>query len=110
MIQMESRMIDALPRDAAMKALRRNVGMLADVYKARFFYGRQINWCAVHEYFRGIVHALACIHTPFDCWRANAAKLIARYGEKFSEHRANNRNLDAEARALDEGFGDLVAF
>lgn len=108
--QMECVIVSDIPRDAAMQALRTNVGELANVYKARFFYGREINWCAAREYFGAIVLSLTAICPPSDCWSANAAKLITRYGDKFSEHRANNRNLDAEAQALDEGFGDLVAF
>jgi len=31
----------------------------------------------------------------------NIAKLKARYGEKFSEHKAENRDLDSERRILE---------
>ena len=39
---------------------------------------------------------------PFDdIMEKNIAKLKARYGDKFSEHRATNRDLDKEREALE---------
>jgi NTP pyrophosphatase (non-canonical NTP hydrolase) len=40
--------------------------------------------------------------TQEEVWGANKAKLKARYPEKFCEHKANNRDIAIEKKALEK--------
>lgn len=82
------------------------VGELSDLVKKHVFYGKLID---VEHY----VNSLACIvHTSEhilhvfgitaqDAMDRNIAKLRSRYGEKFTEAKALERNLDLERTILE---------
>ncbi len=82
-------------------------GELLSPLKAHIFYGRELDKVHLKEEMGDIFWflAIACnaLDLDFeDVWEANIAKLKARYGEKFSEHCANNRNLKKERKVLEK--------
>lgn len=74
---------------------------IVDAVKAYVFYGKPIapdefQWSLVELFL-----ALSCIDATGLAREANIAKLKARYGEKFSENMAINRDLGDEQEAME---------
>jgi len=85
------------------------VAELVDMVKKHLFYGREFDRTNVVEESGDIFWYLAILfHTlgidPVDVMERNIAKLKARYGDKFSEVNALDRDLDAERKTLTEEF------
>lgn len=83
------------------------VGELLDVYKKKIFYRTLKHDEKINKYIRAIKAGLidACIEYQFDLPKileTNINKLKARYPEKFTTEKADNRDLDNERKILEE--------
>jgi NTP pyrophosphatase (non-canonical NTP hydrolase) len=81
---------------------------LADVFKKSLAYNKEIDWTNVREEFGDLMWYIAnfCKSHDFDLEEilgTNIAKLKARYPDKFTEEKANNRHLDVERQVLEFG-------
>jgi NTP pyrophosphatase (non-canonical NTP hydrolase) len=81
-------------------------GEIADALKKHLFYGVPLDLVNVAEEVGDLFWYLAVISNEIgidfnEIMEKNIAKLKARYGDKFSEHRALNRDLDAERSILE---------
>lgn len=91
----------------AFLGLASEVGELADMLKKHIIYGKTLDEVNVLEEVGDLAwyQALALTavkRTLEDCLQTNINKLKARYGDKFSQHAALNRDL-AKERAVLEG-------
>jgi NTP pyrophosphatase (non-canonical NTP hydrolase) len=82
------------------------IGELADIFKKNLAYKKEIDWINVKEEVGDLMWYTAnfCKANEFDLEKileTNIDKLIARYPEKFTEEKANNRDLDAEREVLE---------
>ena len=80
---------------------------LADVFKKNMAYKKPIDWVNVKEEVGDLMWYIAnfCRANGFDLeeiMQTNIYKLAARYPNKFSENRANNRNLSVEREILEK--------
>lgn len=87
--------------------LASEVGELADMLKKHIIYGKALDEINVLEengdvaWYQAL--GLTAIKRGFEeALERNIAKLKARYGDKFTEEAALNRDLDAERRILEE--------
>jgi NTP pyrophosphatase (non-canonical NTP hydrolase) len=83
------------------------VGELTDVFKKNLAYDKSIDWINVREEIGDLIFYIAsfCRINGLDLEtivNVNVAKLEARYPEKFSNWRANNRDLDKERNILEK--------
>ena len=81
-------------------------GEFADALKKHIMYGKALDEVNLMEEVSDCLwyEALALRatkHTLEDCMEKNIAKLKARYGDKFTQHAAVNRDLDKERRVLE---------
>lgn len=86
--------------------LATEAGELLDALKKHIFYGKPLDVVNIKEEVGDLFWYLAVgcdeIDGDFeDIMETNIAKLKARYGEKFSEHRATNRDLNTEREILE---------
>ncbi len=86
--------------------LASEAGEFLSPIKAHIYYGRELDKTHLKEEIGDVMWYLAILCDELgigfdEIWEANIAKLKARYGEKFSEHMANKRNLDKEREALE---------
>ena len=91
-------------------------GELLDMLKKSIFYGKDIDFVNMEEELGDLLWYVALAikimnllgyATNFEqIQKKNIAKLKARYGEKFSEDAALNRDLDAERKILKDGPQD----
>ncbi len=89
-------------------------GELMDTLKKHLIYGKEIDWVNVQEelgdsqWYTGlavdVVGEILPGATWEGIWENNIAKLKKRYGDKFTESAALNRDLEGE-RAVLEGEG-----
>lgn len=82
------------------------VGELQDAIKKFVAYGKPIDRTNIKEELGDILwyHARMCALFGFsyeEVMQVNIDKLKKRYGEKFTEHAALNRDLDAERKILE---------
>jgi NTP pyrophosphatase (non-canonical NTP hydrolase) len=94
----------------AVIGLTTEVGELADIWKRRIFYGRDIDLVNAREEIGDVLWYLAilcdCLGTTLaDEQARNIVKLRARYPEKFTEHNALCRDLPAEREVLADQCG-----
>jgi NTP pyrophosphatase (non-canonical NTP hydrolase) len=87
-------------------------GEFLDGLKKHIFYGKPIDAVNLAEEMGDLFWYIAVICTALgitfeDVMEHNIAKLKARYGDKFSEHNANNRNLERERRILEEVIDEI---
>jgi NTP pyrophosphatase (non-canonical NTP hydrolase) len=87
--------------------LASEVGELADMLKKHIIYGKALDEINVLEESGDqcwyVVLALTATKHHFeDALERNIAKLRARYGDKFTEAKALNRDLNAERKILEE--------
>jgi len=83
-------------------------GELADIFKKNLAYGKPIDWVNAKEELGDAMWYIAnfCSINGFDLEEilaTNIAKLEARYPEKFTEEKANNRDLGRERKILENG-------
>jgi NTP pyrophosphatase (non-canonical NTP hydrolase) len=83
------------------------LGELADVFKKSLAYDSLIDWTNVKEEIGDMMFYIAgfCLRHNIDLENiinVNVAKLETRYPEKFSNWRANNRDLDKERDILEK--------
>lgn len=86
--------------------LSTEVGELADIFKRKLAYGKDIDLINVKEEIGDIMWYLANLCNFYnidleDCMAKNLAKLFARYPEKFTEDQALIRQLEIERKALE---------
>ncbi len=81
-------------------------GEIMDMVKKHVFYGADLDLTNLKEelgdsdWYKGIM-CDAVNFTFEEIWEANIAKLKSRYGEKFKEDKALNRDLDKERKILE---------
>jgi len=93
--------------------LASEAGELADQIKGHVFYGKKLDGVNVEEEIGDLFWYLAVLFDELgansvDVMAKNIAKLKARYGEKFSEESAVNRNLETERKVLENDYRDPV--
>lgn len=91
----------------AVDAMTVNIGEAIDLLKKNLIYGKPLNEQKLVEKLQSInfnvEHALALYGlTPQESRERNIEKLKARYGEKFTEAAALERNLTAEREILEK--------
>lgn len=116
-IRTESRDFDAIGTRAAnagnLRLLHGGIGLATesgeflDALKKHIFYGKPLDRVNLAEELGDLFWYCAIIadelNVPFEqIMNTNIAKLKARYGEKFSEERAENRNLGKEREILEQ--------
>jgi NTP pyrophosphatase (non-canonical NTP hydrolase) len=86
-------------------------GELLELLYATLFEGKSFDAVNLAEengdifWYQAVLANAACF-TFGECQRKNIAKLRMRFGEKFSEYDAENRNLKAERSILEQDFGN----
>lgn len=86
--------------------LSTEAGEFLDALKKHIFYGKELDRVNLKEEMGDLFWylAIACdeLDVEFESlMETNIAKLKARYGEKFTEQRAENRDLSAERTILE---------
>ncbi|MCB0379145.1 MAG: nucleoside triphosphate pyrophosphohydrolase family protein [Bdellovibrionales bacterium] len=86
--------------------LATEAGEFLDALKKHVFYGKELDTVNLREEMGDIFWYCAIIADELevdfkDVMERNIAKLKARYGEKFSEDKANHRDLDEERQILE---------
>lgn len=93
----------------ALLGLASEVGEFADQLKKHIFYGKPLDKVNLSEESGDLLWYLALasnvpgMESLDTNMERNIAKLKARYGDKFSEYAAANRNLDSERAILEGG-------
>ena len=87
--------------------LSTEAGEFLDALKKHIFYGKDLDRVNLKEEIGDLFWyiAIACdeLGVEFETLMdTNIAKLKARYGEKFSEHKAENRDLGTEREILEQ--------
>jgi NTP pyrophosphatase (non-canonical NTP hydrolase) len=112
-------MEEASRTDAPLKSLWRHdihmtlgmvteAGELADIFKKNLAYDKDIDWVNVREEIGDLMWYISNFckahnYNLEDILETNIAKLKVRYPEKFTEEKANNRNLQDERNILSQG-------
>lgn len=91
----------------AMIGLCTESGEIQDMMKKHIFYGKEIDKVNLKEELGDLMWymAIACDEAGIsleEVMQTNIDKLRARYGEKFTEEAALNRNLDTERQILEK--------
>ena len=81
-------------------------GELADMLKRHLYYGQDLDEVNIKEELGDICWYMALLLYSIDSsweeiWKMNIDKLQKRYPNKFTEHDAANRDLDAERETLE---------
>jgi NTP pyrophosphatase (non-canonical NTP hydrolase) len=81
-------------------------GELQDALKRQIYYGKTLDEINIAEEIGDVMWYVALLCNSLgvnleDVCERNIAKLKARYGEKFSNHAAINRDLDTERKVLE---------
>lgn len=91
----------------AVLGMSSEVGELADALKKHIIYGKALDEVNIIEengdlswYQAVMLHAIK--RSISEAHERNIAKLRVRYGDAFDPHKALNRNLDKERKALEE--------
>lgn len=90
----------------AFLGLASEVGELADALKKHIIYGKMLDEVNLLEEGGDLSWYLALLLTALkktleECMEKNIAKLRARYGDKFTQYAALNRDLAKERKALE---------
>ena len=93
---------------AAISGLTLGVGKYNDILKKHLMYGREIDTALTKRTLTGICCAVSglaivCGTTIEKLRETNIEKLKARYGDKFTEAAALNRDLETERKILENG-------
>jgi hypothetical protein len=99
---------DEFSLETAVAAVVWASGEFNDLVKKHLLYGKEFNiekakiaLRSLHLSMAGVCYV--CETTPDKIRQTNISKLQARFGEKFTEAAALNRNLEIERRILEEG-------
>jgi NTP pyrophosphatase (non-canonical NTP hydrolase) len=81
-------------------------GELLDALKKNMFYGKELDIVNLQEEVGDLFWYIAMLCDALgvtfeEVWEQNIAKLRARYPEKFTEHHAENRDLQKERDVLE---------
>ncbi len=81
-------------------------GELADVLKRHLYYGQHLDTLNIREELGDLSWYISIVLDSIgssweEIWGMNIAKLQGRYPDKFTEHDAANRDLDAERETLE---------
>ena len=116
-IRTESRDFEAMDKRLGDHGLKRllhtgiglstEAGEFLDALKKHIFYGKELDRVNLREELGDLFWymAIACdeLDIPFESlMERNIEKLKARYGEKFSEKKAENRDLNTEREILEK--------
>ncbi|MGI4993187.1 nucleoside triphosphate pyrophosphohydrolase family protein [Halobacteriovorax sp. GFR7] len=116
-IRTESRDFDAmntrLNDDGIKRLLHAGIGLsteageFLDALKKHIFYGKDLDRVNLAEELGDLFWYMAIVGDELgikfeDVMERNITKLKARYGEKFSEEKADKRDLDSERKILEE--------
>ncbi len=116
-IRTESRDFDAmntrLNDDGIKRLLHAGIGLstesgeFLDALKKHIFYGKELDRVNLAEELGDLFWYMAIVGDELgiefeDVMARNITKLKARYGEKFTEQKADKRDLDAERQILEE--------
>ncbi|MFG1483752.1 nucleoside triphosphate pyrophosphohydrolase family protein [Halobacteriovorax sp. HFRX-2_2] len=116
-IRTESRDFDAmntrLNDDGIKRLLHAGIGLsteageFLDALKKHIFYGKELDRVNLAEELGDLFWYMAIVGDELgikfeDVMERNITKLKARYGEKFSEEKADKRDLDSERKILEE--------
>ncbi|MFG1492194.1 nucleoside triphosphate pyrophosphohydrolase family protein [Halobacteriovorax sp. ZH4_bin.1] len=116
-IRTESRDFDAmntrLKDDGIKRLLHAGIGLsteageFLDALKKHIFYGKELDRVNLAEELGDLFWYMAIVGDELgikfeDVMERNITKLKARYGEKFSEEKADKRDLDSERKILEE--------
>jgi NTP pyrophosphatase (non-canonical NTP hydrolase) len=87
-------------------------GELIDACKKSMFYGKTLDKVNMLEEAGDVLWYIAILcdelNSSFEeYFEVNIAKLKARYGDKFTEHNAENRNLTTEREILENGHSQV---
>jgi NTP pyrophosphatase (non-canonical NTP hydrolase) len=90
--------------------LSTEAGEFLDALKKHIFYGKELDRVNLFEEVGDLFWYCAIVASELDVdfeklMDANIKKLKSRYGEKFSEKSAEERNLSRERNILDQGSG-----
>lgn len=82
-------------------------GEFADAIKKWILYGKELDYVNLQEEVGDLLWYIALVSRQLDIplesiFNRNIAKLKARYGDKFTEQAALNRDLAAERKALED--------
>lgn len=115
-IRTESRDFDAMNTrlldDGVKRLLHAGIGIsteageFLDALKKHIFYGKELDRVNLAEELGDLFWYMAIVGDELgikfeDVMDRNITKLKARYGEKFSEEKAENRDLDSERKILE---------
>jgi hypothetical protein len=100
---------DHLVKDAVISTVWAT-GEFNDLIKKHLFYGREFNFDKATKLLKQLCMAISgiCVcagKTPDEVREVNIAKLKSRYGQKFTEAAALNRDLETERKILE---GEIV--
>ncbi len=87
--------------------LSTEAGEFLDALKKHIFYGKELDRVNLAEEMGDLFWYLAIVSDELgvemsDVMERNIEKLKARYGEKFSEEKAENRDLETERKILEK--------
>lgn len=87
--------------------LSTEAGEFLDALKKHIFYGKELDRVNLAEEMGDLFWYLAIVSDELgvemsDVMERNIEKLKARYGEKFSEEKAENRDLETERKVLEK--------
>ena len=119
MLKLESRDMDAVNKRLTPEIVRlihagfglvTETGEIVDQLKKHIFYGANLDKVNIKEELGDVMWYTNIILDVFgwsleEVMQVNHDKLVKRYGDKFSEDRANVRDLDAEREILENGGG-----
>lgn len=87
-------------------------GELVDACKKSMFYGKQLDKVNLAEEAGDVLWYIAILCDELgitfeELFEVNITKLKKRYGEKFSDEKAEIRDLNAERKILEDGYSSL---
>lgn len=97
---------EALDTFHMLLGLMTEIGELADVFKKNLAYGKKMDDVNIREEIGDILWYLANLcdvrgYNLEEIMRTNISKLMIRYPEKYSNHKAINRNIEKERKVLE---------
>lgn len=109
-IKTESEAFDAKGRERLLHAgigMATETGEFLDALKKSIYYGKELDRVNLKEELGDLLWYIAIamdeLDTDFDTeMQRNIEKLKERYGEKFSEYSAENRDLNKERKILED--------
>jgi NTP pyrophosphatase (non-canonical NTP hydrolase) len=87
-------------------------GEILDAFKKHIYYGKPLDEVNIMEEVGDVMFYIAIILREFgysfeDAAKMNIDKLRLRYGERFSEYDAMNRNIEKEREVMERSIGKM---